>query len=92
MPRTFTLPTIHKGGDAKATLLDQHREAHRALRAAAEAMAKCRPNFRNFYTQGPDAGAAAAAEHEERIGRLSALYEEFGELTRAIARLPETTP
>lgn len=80
------VPTIHGNGSAQSVLVEQHREATRAVRVAMETLAKASPNARDFYTQGPEAIGEALAEHAARQAKLHAVLDELQDLTRAIAR------
>ena len=80
-PRTpMTKPTIHMNGTSAKDLLEQYRTAMEALSAAGDALAKCGPNGRDYYPQGPDAIGTAMDEHRSRRLRLEAIYDEITEL------------
>ena len=71
------LPTIHLNGTSPQDLLDGYRAAMDAVQAAGEALAKCGPNGRDYYPQGPDAIGVAADQHRMRREAVMAVYDEL---------------
>jgi hypothetical protein len=76
----MTKPTIHMNGTSGKDLLEQYRNAMKALGAAFDALSKCGPNGRDYYPQGQEAILAALDEHRSRRERLSAIYDEITEI------------
>ncbi len=76
----MTKPTIHLNGTSAKDLLEQYRAAMEAISAAGDALAKCGPNGRDYYPQGPEAVGKAIDEHRSRRQRLEAIYDEITEL------------
>jgi hypothetical protein len=82
----MTVPTIHLNGTSKQSLIDGLCDASDALNTAYEALKQTAPNGRDYYTQGPQALAAATDEHLDRLRRLDAIKAEIDALTLAIDR------
>jgi hypothetical protein len=80
----MTLPTIHLNGTSKQSLVDGLCDASDALNTAYAALKQTAPNGRDYYTQGPQALAAAQDEHLDRLRRLDAIKAEIDALTLAI--------
>ena len=81
------LPTVHLNGTSLEDLLAQAREAQEAMRAAVAAVAAAMPHGRDYYLQGPDAGAQARAEHERRLEAARAVEKDMAELVRHLRRV-----
>lgn len=60
-------PTIHLNGSDPARLAEGYKEAFVALSDAIDKMCQVRPNDRDYYPQGPDAGPKARAEFNALI-------------------------
>ena len=73
----MTLPTIHLNGTSAEILIADIMAARCHLESAYEAIQKTAPNSRDYYTQGPDALAAAIAEHRERLKRVYDVSQEL---------------
>jgi len=76
----MTKPTIHLNGTSAKDLLEQYRNAMEAISAAGDALAKCGPNGRDYYPQGPEAIGKALDEHRSRRQRIEVIYDEITEL------------
>lgn len=78
-------PTVHLNGTSGVDLLRQVHEAAEALRAAMETLSAAAPNGRDYYPQGEQAYSQASKEHEDRMARLRAVYDELGAIYEATA-------
>jgi hypothetical protein len=64
------LPTIHKNGTSKDTLIEQYMEASNALYSAILAMQAAAPNARDYYPQGDAAFLSALEEYRAHATAL----------------------
>ena len=78
------VPTIHLNGTSKHQLLNELTGALNALHLAIEAVQDAAPNGRDYYIQGPDAGAKAQAQHADRLARLASVRNELSEIAESI--------
>jgi hypothetical protein len=78
------IPTIHLNGTSGEVLHHQYATAIEALRRAMEAACDTRPNERDYYVQGADAGRTAQREHETRVASLRRVREELVSITEGI--------
>jgi hypothetical protein len=67
-----TLPTINMNGTARQDLIDQQLDVVNALSQVLDALAKARPNGRDYPT-GTDALMAALREHRTLADRIETL-------------------
>jgi hypothetical protein len=76
-------PSIHLNGTDAQSLFDGYRNAHKAIRAAQEALAQCAPNGRDYYMQeatpglGRDATGEAMSEHRARMAALEVIERDL---------------
>lgn len=77
------LPTIHLGGTARATLLDDTTEVLGVLRDALMALSVITPHARDY----PKAGdiTEAIAQHQSRRRRIESVIKELEALAEHIA-------
>jgi hypothetical protein len=77
------LPTIHLGGTARATLLEDTTDALDALRDALRAMTVTTPHARDY----PKAGdiTQAIVQHQSRRHRIESVIKELEALAEHIA-------
>jgi hypothetical protein len=78
-------PTVHLGGTARQSLLDQFMEAGHALSLALSKMQAAFPNGRDYYPQGPGAVTLAMQDHASRVARVQSVVDEYGALCEAVA-------
>ena len=78
------IPTIHLNGTSKESIVGDLCEANHAIHEAGRLLAKCYPNGRDYYTQGPEAIEAAMREHEGRMERLRSVANELLAIVEAI--------
>jgi len=78
-------PTVHLGGTARQSLLDQFMEAGHALSLALSKMQDACPNGRDYYLRGLPAFEAAVQEHESRVARVQSVMAEYGALCESVA-------
>lgn len=82
-------PTIHLNGTARAALEEAFQEARNAVIEAIGMVARCAPNARDYYPQGPSAFSEAVREHAARLRALSKLNEELAALAAHAADAPQ---
>lgn len=73
-------PTVHLNGTSAESLIQQYSDAHRAVVAAADSIAKNGPNQRDYYPQGDLAWTCARSQHEVRLQALRRIASELQEL------------
>lgn len=73
-------PTVHLNGTSKDEMIDRLSDAGSAVHKAIDALIDARPNARDYYPQGPDAFAQADREHNERLTKLRAVYDELAQM------------
>jgi hypothetical protein len=78
-------PTVHLGGTARQSLLDQFMEAGHALSLALSKMQDACPNGRDYYLRGPDALSMAMQAHASRVARVQSVMAEYGALCESVA-------
>lgn len=76
------LPTIHLGGTARATLLEDTTDALDALRDALRALSVTTPNARDYPKSGDI--TLAMAQHLDRKRRLESVIAELEALAEHI--------
>ena len=79
------LPTIHINGTSAKQLLEDHCDAAHHVREALAALARCAPNGRDHYPQGPDAIQDAQREHMARADKLRAVLADLEKIAEHIA-------
>lgn len=77
-------PVVHLNGTSKQGLLDQLREATRAINTAREKLHLAAPHGRDYYVRDDDAYRRAAVQHRSRDERLGSVYDELMEIVRAV--------
>lgn len=77
MSTTLKVPTIHLNGSPADRLRDEYEQAMAAVGKAIDAVNMSAPNARDYYVQGDGAYQAARAEHDERVKRLRAVWDEL---------------
>ena len=80
----MTTPTIHLNGSSAERLMAGYEQACDKLQEALLAMGQCSPHGRDYYPQGPDAISAASKEHQARMDKLRAMYDEMTQLWSAV--------
>jgi len=80
--RAIKIPTVHLNGTSKDELLRQIHDAHVAVQAALDALAKARPHGRDYYVQAVEPGAydaytLARNESQVREAKLSEVLDEL---------------
>jgi hypothetical protein len=81
----LAIPTVHMNGTSKAELVEQLREAARAIRTAKDALAMSAPHGRDYYTQSdPSAIGKATREYAARQLKLAEVYSELEEIAIAV--------
>ena len=80
------IPTLHLNGSAPRNLLDPLEEAATALSAALQALEATSPNDRDYYVQGPEAGAQARREWRARVVAVGSVLIEVERLRDAVQR------
>lgn len=78
------VPSVHLNGTGRKTLSEQNHAAASAVNEAIGKLTQAAPNARDYYPQGPDAYARARSQHEARVLRLQAVYEELAQVYAAI--------
>ncbi len=78
------VPSVHLNGTSKDALLDSVAEAAKAVEAALKPLSDASPNERDYYPQGVGAFLRAQSEHEYRMARVTAVYNELMDLYYAI--------
>ena len=78
------IPTIHRNGSSGEALRHQYTTAVEALRRAVDATCEARPNARDYYVLGDDAGHAAQREHEARVASLQRIRGELVAIVEGI--------
>ena len=74
------LPTIHRNGTSRDSLLESARSAFDAIdNAINEYRATC-PNGRDYYPQGPEALGLALKKHQANLKALEAIKSELMEM------------
>jgi hypothetical protein len=73
----YAMPTVHLNGTSRDELLSQYTCAHRRLREAYETMCLAAPHGRDYYTQGQGAYSCAAADHTERLRKITQVTNEI---------------
>ena len=76
-------PIIHSNGDRKETLVNNLHEAHRAVRAAKNALRACAPHARNYYLI-PGLFDHAMRQHMERTDHVYAVMQSLCDEAKAI--------
>ncbi len=74
---TLQLPQVNINGSSARSLLEDNREAWRALETAREALQKAMPNGRDYQTAEPGAYQAAREQHLARIAAVVKIQEEL---------------
>lgn len=82
------IPTIHKNGTHRDTLLDGYREAYQVLSLAEVRISEAGPNARDYYPQSGQAYAVANGEHVDRLKRLQAIQKEIYDIIVGIEEQP----
>jgi hypothetical protein len=77
MNRKLTIPTVHMNGTQAAVLVQQIKDARRAVRDAIVALEGMDPNGRDYYPQGEGAYERARREHTARIAALAGISAEL---------------
>jgi hypothetical protein len=80
----LAVPTLHLNGTSPERLVEQNQKLVAALRSALDALQEAAPHGRDYYVQGPDAYAKAAAEHRARQEALSKVFDEAKDIQRAL--------
>lgn len=78
------IPSVHLNGSSKQELLRVHREAHRAVARAIDALCSAAPNARDYYVQDDNAFVAAAHEHTGRFNALCNVRDELSAILDGI--------
>ena len=81
---TAPAPTIHLNGTSAPALVNPIVEALRALQRAQSLHARCAPNARDYYPQGPGAYERARSAFQARVERFRQTAAELEELYAAI--------
>ena len=81
--KNLTLPTVHLGGTARTTLLDDITTVQGVLRETIEAMKSLAPHGRDYLE--PFAINAATDEHRSRVNHLQAVLDELQQLAEHVA-------
>lgn len=76
-------PIVHLNGSSAANLIEQHKDAIRAIAAAQDALCSAAPHARDYYVV-PGAFELARAQHQERLDRLAAVREELELIARSV--------
>lgn len=80
------IPTVHMNGTGKQALMDETRDAYKAIMDAKEKLLQMTVHGRDYYVQSPDAYSVARAEHHARVQKLSDLEDELIDYYRAIEK------
>ena len=70
-----TIPTLHLNGTSGTTLVEEYRDAYKAIDRAIDALAATTCNGRDFYPQGPDAYYRAREERQQALQKLREAQE-----------------
>ena len=84
---TLTLPTVHRNGTSRDTLLEGYIAALDALRLAMEALQATAPNVRDYYVQAGDTFCMAQNQHFVRLARLRETLDELNTLAEHVSGL-----
>ena len=82
--RVVQAPQIHFNGSGKQRLLDDLEAAYTAIQAAEDALRRCAPNGRDYYTISPVAVTRAGDEHMARMRALRGVCDELAAIAGAI--------
>jgi hypothetical protein len=85
----ITLPTVHRNGTSRDSLLDGYIAALDALRLATEALQASAPNARDYYVQAGDTFCLAQNQHFVRLARLRDTIDELTEIAQHVSDAPD---
>jgi hypothetical protein len=85
----ITLPTVHRNGTSRDSLLDGYIAALDALRLATEALQASAPNSRDYYIQAGDTFCMAQNQHFVRLARLRDTIDELTEIAQHVSDAPD---
>ena len=71
------IPRVHLNGTSQEELLNQLKEADRALRVAEEVLGKAMPNARDYYVISSSAATVARDQHVDRLRKIDGIRQEI---------------
>jgi len=85
----ITLPTVHRNGTSRDSLLDGYIDAIDALRLAVEALKASAPNARDYYVKAEGTFCLAQNQHFIRLARLRDTINELTEIAQNVSDAPD---
>jgi hypothetical protein len=71
------LPQVNLNGTSRDALLDQYRDAYRAINDAIDALCKAAPHGRDYQTLPAGSYNVAREEHDARLVKLGSIKAEI---------------
>ena len=85
----LAVPTLNANGTSKQQLLKQMTNVINQLDSAIAALREAAPHGRDYFTtHSLDSWASAAAEHRNRIKRITEVRDEISSIAEAVLQQP----
>jgi hypothetical protein len=82
--KQLALPFVHGNGSGRKALLEGFSEAHKAVRAAEEALKAIYPHGRDYYPLGGNVYSSAREQMNKRLETLAEIREELETLAASV--------